>query len=132
MNNPNQYPTHSAELTKLKDYLVGLVSRELEARPPAGGDRREIITASLQEVYRSTKLSLPNTIREQLFHEILDDMLGYGPLQQLLDDPDISEVMVNGPKKVYIERKGKLIKTNVVFDNDEQVLKIIERIIVPR
>jgi pilus assembly protein CpaF len=131
MDNPNQPPSQSAELSKLKVYLVGIVSRELEARPSAGSDRREIITTYLQEAYRSIKLSLPNSIREQLFHDILDDMLGFGPLQQLLDDPEISEVMVNGPKKIYIERKGKLIKTNIVFDNDEQVLKIIERIIVP-
>jgi Flp pilus assembly protein, ATPase CpaF len=131
MNNPNQPTSQSAELSKLRYYLTGIVSRELEARTPSGSDRREIITAYLQEAYRSTKLSLPNSMREQLFHDILDDMLGFGPLQQLLDDPDISEVMVNGPKKVYIERKGKLIKTNIVFDDDQQVLKIIERIIVP-
>jgi pilus assembly protein CpaF len=131
MNKSIQPSTQSAELSKLKDYLIGIVNRQLEESAPAVNDRRERIMAALQEAYRSTKLSLPNTIREQLFHDILDDMLGFGLLQQFLDDPEISEVMVNGPKKIYIERKGKLIKTNVVFDNNEQVLKIIERIIVP-
>ena len=131
MNNLNQPPIQSAELSKLKEYLIGMISRQLEATPPTGSDRREAIAAVLQEAYNSTKLSLPNIIREQLFHDILDDFLGFGLLQQFLDDPEISEVMVNGPKKIYVERKGKLIKTNVVFDNDEQILKIIERIIVP-
>jgi pilus assembly protein CpaF len=49
----------------------------------------------------------------------------------LLDDPDISEVMVNGAKKVYVERKGKIAKTNVTFEDDEHVMRIIERIILP-
>src|SRR5271157_4790752 len=131
INQTNQTNTQSAELSKLKDYLIGMINRQLEANSGIVGDRRKMIERSLQEVYRSTKLSLPNTIREQLFHEILDDMLGFGLLQQFLDDPEISEIMVNGPQKIYVERKGKLIKTNVVFDNDAQVLKIIERIIVP-
>jgi pilus assembly protein CpaF len=131
MNNPNQPAAQSSELNKLMDYLVEIINRELEVRPQAGRDRRQLITAYFQEACLSAKLSLPNTIREQLLHEILADMLGYGPLQDLLDDPDVSEIMVNGPKKIYVERKGKLTKTNISFDNDAQVLKIIERIIVP-
>ncbi|MDR3572738.1 MAG: CpaF family protein [Anaerolineaceae bacterium] len=131
MNNLNQPPIQSAELNKLKDYLIGIVSRQLEERTSAASDRRALVETVLQEAYTSTRLSLPNIIREQLFHDIFDEILGFGPLQQFLDDPEISEIMVNGPKKIYIERKGKLIKTNVVFENDEQVLKIIERIIVP-
>ncbi len=70
-------------------------------------------------------------MRDQIFHEILDEMVGFGPLQQLLDDPEISEVMVNGRDRVYVERKGRLVKTNVVFESDDQVLRIIDRIILP-
>jgi len=85
----------------------------------------------LQQAYQSTRLNLPTALRDQIFHEVVDELLGFGPLQPLLDDPEITEIMVNGAKKVYIERKGKITKTNVSFENDEQVLRIIDRIILP-
>ena len=108
-----------------------MVIREIESQNFPDADRREMILQVLQQAYQSTKLQLPNTLRDQIFHEILDELLGFGPLQPLLDDPDISEVMVNGANKVYIERKGKLVKTNVSFDSEEQVLRLIDRIILP-
>ena len=58
-------------------------------------------------------------------------MLGYGPIQPLLDDPGISEVMVNGFKQVYIERDGKVVRTDINFENNEHVLRLIHRIIAP-
>jgi len=58
-------------------------------------------------------------------------MMGFGPIQPLLDDPDISEVMVNGPKKIYVEKKGQLTRTPIVFDDDAHVMRIIDRIILP-
>ena len=61
----------------------------------------------------------------------MDDLLGFGVLQPLLDDPEINEIMVNGPKLVFIERKGKLVKTNITFENDEQVIRLIDKIILP-
>jgi pilus assembly protein CpaF len=130
MNNPavNQ---HQAEMNKLKEYLINSISREMETSSVTSPDRNEMIHTLLQQAYQNTKLQLPNTIRDQLFHEILDDLLGFGPLQPLLDDPEISEVMVNGPKSVYIERKGKLTKTNITFENDAAVIRIIEKIVLP-
>jgi pilus assembly protein CpaF len=119
------------ELNKLKMFLVNSVSRELETRVYDLSVRDAVVRQTLQDVIANTKLQLPNTIRDQLTHDILNELLGFGPLQQLLDDPDISEIMVNGAKKVYIERKGMLIKTNVTFDDDSQVLRIIDRIILP-
>lgn len=131
MNNPAVNPAQAQELSKLKSYLITAITRELEAKPIAAADRKTAVVQTMQQVYQGTKLQLPNTLRDQLFHEILDDLLGFGPLQPLLDDPDITEVMVNGPKKVYIERKGRLTKTNITFDNNEQVIRIIDRIILP-
>lgn len=130
MNNPGP-SNRTAEMNKLRDFLVSAVSRELESTPPNIEDRRKVITQMLQETYASTRLQLPTTLRDQMFHDILDDLLGFGPLQPLLDDPDISEVMVNGPKNIYVERRGKLVKTNIVFENDDAVLRVIEKIITP-
>jgi pilus assembly protein CpaF len=119
------------DLAKLKAYLVQTISRELEMNPPPLDVRRKVILERLGEAFAQTRLQLPESLRAQVFKDIEDDLLGYGPIQPLLDDPDVSEVMVNGPKKVYIERRGKLLKTNVTFDNDEHVYRIIERIILP-
>ena len=130
MNNPQQ-PIRPAELTKLKEYLMNMVSRELEMRPSEDSARKDVIGQILQQAYQSTHLNLAVTVRDQLFHEIFDDLLGFGPLQGLIDDQEISEIMVNGPKHVFIERNGKLIHTNIVFDNDNQVLRIIDKIILP-
>jgi len=130
-SSPENPASRASEIQKLKNYLISQVSRELEANPPSGIDRRQAILKCLEQVYTQARLNVPATLRQQVFRDVLDELLGYGPIQQLLDDPEVSEVMVNGPKKVYIERKGKLTKTNITFDNDQQVLKVIDRIILP-
>lgn len=133
MNNPGQQQQSSraAEIAKIKEYLINAVARDLETNPSSDGDRRTSLNQSLLKAYQATRLQLPGTLRDQLFHEILDDMLGFGPLQPLIEDESVNEIMVNGPKKIYIERKGKLVKTNITFENDAAVMRIIEKIIAP-
>ncbi len=67
--------------------------------------------------------------REKLIEEVLDETLGFGPLEQLLKDPTVSEIMVNGPKKIYVERRGKIEKSEVVFRDNDHLLQIIDRIV---
>src|SRR5262249_13517630 len=67
--------------------------------------------------------------RERLVDEVLDETLGFGPLEVLLKDPTISDILINGPFKVYVERRGKLEKTDVKFRDDEHLLQIIDRIV---
>jgi len=62
---------------------------------------------------------------------VISDILGYGPIEPLLADPTITEVMCNGPHKIYIERNGLLEKTNIVFENDAHLMRIIHRIVSP-
>jgi len=121
----------SADLLKFKKYLAENISRSMEGEPLQLGDRAELIRQRLQEIYSQTKVTLPDDIRKQVFTEIVDEMTGFGPIQPLLDDPDVSEVMVNGPKKVFIEKGGKLTKTGVTFDDDDHVERVIDRIILP-
>ena len=121
----------SADLLKFKRYLVESISRSMEGEMLQLGDRNEILKQRLNEAYVQTKVSLPEDIRQQIFNEILDEMTGFGPIQPLLDDPDISEVMVNGPKKVFVEKGGKVTKSAITFDDDDHVARIIDRIILP-
>jgi len=131
MNNPAVSPQRAQDIARLKTFLISQLQHELEGKSIPNEERRAIIQQALTNHYQSLKLTLPNAVRDQIFHEILDEMVGFGPLQQLLDDPEISEVMVNGRDRVYVERKGRLVKTNVVFESDDQVLRIIDRIILP-
>jgi pilus assembly protein CpaF len=121
----------SADLLKFKRYLIENVGRSMEGQEPQAGDRAEFMKQRLEEVYAQVKVNLPEDIRQQIFHDILDELTGFGPIQPLLDDQDVSEVMVNGPKKVFIEKNGKLTKSPITFDDDNHVLRIIDRIILP-
>src|SRR5574337_982672 len=76
-------------------------------------------------------LALTRAERVRMLEQITDEIIGLGPLEPLLRDETITEVMVNGPRQVYIERGGKLELTNVVFQNDDHVMRIIDRIIPP-
>ena len=76
-------------------------------------------------------LALTRAERVRMLEQITDEILGLGPMEPLLRDETITEVMVNGPQQVYIEREGRLELTNVTFQNDEHVMRIIQRIIAP-
>ena len=69
--------------------------------------------------------------RMRLLEILINDITGLGPLEELLAEPAVSEIMVNGPKQIYVERKGRLEKVETVFINDDHVMRIIERIIAP-
>ena len=130
-NEPIKYNSQDPNMIKLKAYLINSVSREFDQAAPSPEEREATVKEKLNKVYEQTQLKLPESVRLQLFHSILDEMIGFGPIQYLLDDTDVSEVMVNRSDRVYIERKGKLIETKVRFENDDHVLRIIERIISP-
>jgi pilus assembly protein CpaF len=128
---PNPARLTSADLLKFKHYLIENMARALEGQAIPSERRRDFVLESLKNIYEQARLQLPADIRNQLFKDVLDEVLGYGPIQPLLEDEDISEVMVNGPKKVYIEKKGRLLKTPISFDDENHVLRIIERIVLP-
>jgi pilus assembly protein CpaF len=69
--------------------------------------------------------------RKKVVDELINDLTGFGPINPLLLDEEVSEVMVNGPKQVYCERKGKLVLTSIQFRDDEHVMSVIEKIVAP-
>lgn len=128
--NPNMNYT-GAEISKLQSYITTSIQRELEKQPPAPGERKQTIEKYLKQAISNPKLRLPQSIQQQLFRVILDEIDGYGPIQPFIDNPEITEVMVNRANRVYIEQDGKLIRTGARFDNDDHVLRVIERIVLP-
>lgn len=96
------------------------------------GDEDSIdVRAIIYDLLMKRGEALTKAKREKLVQEIYDDVMGLGPLETLLREDDISEIMVNGPKKIYIERKGKLELVDVFFRDDNHVLQIINRIVSP-
>ncbi|MBZ0295147.1 MAG: Flp pilus assembly complex ATPase component TadA, partial [Anaerolineae bacterium] len=93
------------------------------------------VRAHIEELFNSIladeSLVLSRAERQRLFEAIVADILGFGPLEVLLADDSISEIMVNGPRNVFIEQKGNLHRAPVTFDDEEHVLRIIDRIVAP-
>lgn len=121
------------ELIEFKKQLLDSLADSLEGRTDL--DRSPEIVAMLSEqlarIYNASGLELSTEERQRLFRAVLDDILGYGPIEPLLADSAVSEVMVNGPKLVYVERGGVLLKTSIQFDDEAHMMRIINRIIRP-
>ncbi|NJC95179.1 MAG: CpaF family protein [Anaerolineae bacterium] len=92
---------------------------------------RRTIQDLFEQILAEENIVLSRPERARLFEQIAAEILGFGPLQPLLEDDTITEVMVNGPKNVYIERKGKLHRVPVTFENNDHVMRIIDRIVAP-
>jgi len=90
--------------------------------------RREIRLV-IEHLCDSEDMLLNRSERERLVNEVLDETFGYGPLELLLKDATVSDIMINGPKNIYVERRGKMEKTGVVFRNNDHLMQIIDRIV---
>lgn len=122
----------AVDLAKVKSFLINSLNKVMDDSEKLSPEQRQRIAyQNLQQIYSRTGLQLAEETREMLFQQVLDELSGFGPIQPLLDDPEITEVMINGPKHVYIERLGKVIKTEVMFENNEHVLRLIDRIVSP-
>lgn len=87
---------------------------------------------TIHEIIQALNVPLPRGVtREKIEHELVHEAIGLGPLEDLINREDISEIMVNGPDQVYVEHKGRLYKTDMAFADDQQVLSAIERIVSP-
>ena len=117
-------------LAQLKAYLSNALTQEIQAHPPAA-EPRQAAWQALEKIRTRAGIPLEGEQRSQVFHQVINDLLGYGPIQPLLDDPSISEIMVNGAQAIFIERNGELFETEIHFEDDAQVLRIIDRMIHP-
>jgi pilus assembly protein CpaF len=95
------------------------------------GEVRSTIQDMFEQVLAEENIVLSRPERQRLFEQISAEILGYGPIQTLLEDDTITEVMVNGAKNIYIERAGKIVRVPVAFESDEHVMRIIDRIVAP-
>jgi pilus assembly protein CpaF len=119
------------DYSKLRGYLIATVTQDLSEVGLTSENRRQVIQDHLVEALAQANLNLSDAGRDRLLRDILDEITGFGPIQPLLNDPEVTEIMVNGPRKIYIEKKGHLERTKVVFEDNLHILKIIDRIVSP-
>ncbi len=92
---------------------------------------RGTIRDLFEQILSEESIVLSRQEKHRLFEQIAAEILGFGPLQPLLEDEDITEVMVNGAKSVYFEKAGKISRAPITFESDEHVMRIIDRIVAP-
>ena len=114
---------------RVKSKLIAELDPNMDLSKTA--EVRQRIKSLFDQIVESESIVLTRVERDKLFEEVAADIIGFGPIEPLLQDASVSEVMVNGPEQIYIEQKGKIILTDVKFDNDEHVRRIIDRIVSP-
>jgi pilus assembly protein CpaF len=124
-----QKDTYSDLKTRVQNRLLSELDPSMDITRV--GEVRTTIQEMFEQVLAEENIVLSRPERQRLFEQISAEILGYGPIQSLLEDDTITEVMVNGAKNIYIERAGKIVRVPVVFESDEHVLRIIDRIVAP-
>ena len=92
---------------------------------------RHVIRRIIEELSLKEHFKIEEAVSEKITEELVNEFLGLGPLKALLEDKDITEIMVNGPRKVYIEKDGKKILSEVSFENNQHLMYIIQKILAP-
>src|SRR2546429_5592923 len=111
-----------------------LQARLIEESADDSGDedreqRAAKITDALTAVIAEMGISLAKPEKQRLLDSVLNDFLGLGPIEALIGDPTITEIMVNGPDQIFVEHKGKLTLSNVQFESEDQLRRGIDRIV---
>jgi pilus assembly protein CpaF len=126
-------PAKQDSFGELKARVQNRLIAELDPRMDLGNadEVRRTVEETFASVLEAEGITLTRVERLRLFEAISAEILGYGPIEPLLKDPTINEVMVNGPRQVYVERQGKLELTDIAFQDDDHVMRVIDRIVSP-
>jgi len=125
----SSYDTYQGLKARIQDELLTMLDPKQD--DVRSDEVRQAIREMFEGILSEERIVLSRAEREQLFEQLVAEILGLGPLEPFLADPTITEVMVNGRADVYIERSGKILKTNASFESDEHLMRIIERIVAP-
>jgi pilus assembly protein CpaF len=124
-------PLRSDPYQALKSKIHKRVVDELGAAELEQRQLEEAVNRIADQTMDEEPVPVPRLERSRIVSEVVAEALGFGPIQPLLNDESVSEVMVNSPSQVYVERKGKLVLTDVRFRDDAHVMHVIEKIVSP-
>ncbi len=117
--------------TRVRAALIAKYSYILQK---GSGEKAEVAAAIrnvLEGILSQPRGALKEQERENIINELVDEFSGFGPIEKLMMDPDITEIMINGTQNVYVEKHGKKQKTDIKFDSDQQLMYIIQKILAP-
>ncbi len=115
--------------TRARDALLARMGTRLYDASMSAAQLHQHVVEELGNVLEEEMVPLTTAERDQLVAEISDDVLGYGPIERFLNDPTVTEVMVNGCNSIYVERAGKLYRTDERFDSDARLRQVIDKIV---
>lgn len=124
----------TADLLALRLQLATLIEASLQQQqivPDRTPSTTRLVTERIHAAKQHKKLAIPTKYEKQFVADVLDEVVGYGPLEGLLADDGITEIMVNGPRQIFVERNGKVMLTKVHFADDDHVQRIINKIVQP-
>ncbi len=128
---PKANPSEQIESIKLRVQMKLIAELDPKLDLSQTHAVRRLIEDLFTAILEQEGIVLPRAERTKLFESIVAEILGLGPIEPLLADPTISEVMVNGPTNVWVERAGKLSKTDITFQGNDHILRMIDRIVSP-
>ncbi|WP_280770401.1 CpaF family protein [Salipaludibacillus daqingensis] len=125
-------PSPTKEFWELESKIHSELVEELKRKAPKNQEKeKELIEELGQMMIEKQADRLTYEEKKQLLSSVKNELLAYGPITSLLDNPDISEVMVNGANDIYYETEGKILKSHLTFRDDQHVRRVIERIVSP-
>ncbi|NDJ61665.1 MAG: CpaF family protein [Chloroflexi bacterium] len=126
-------PKKSNELGDIKLRIQNRLLSELDPSMDLThkNEVRTVIEELFNTILAEEQIVLARSERQRLFEQIVAEIQGFGPLEPLLADETVTEIMVNGPKNIFVERKGNIIRAPITFDDDAHVMRILDRIVAP-
>ena len=121
--------TEAHIVSRVHARLAATLGRSLDTATP--DSIRALLTEQFPAALEDEKVTVNRTDRLRLQDAVFAEVVGYGPIQDLITDDQFSEIMVNGPRQVWVERDGKLYKTDITFNDADHVIRVIQRIVAP-
>jgi len=116
---------------QIRQRLISEYSALLSKEDIKEQDLRALIDHLIDEVISHEHISLSKPDREKVISGVVNELLGFGPIEDLLKDSSVTEIMINGPKNVYIEKRGNTELSGIVFDDEQELMYLIQKILAP-
>ena len=109
--------------------VINMINESFEEFNKTPDEQPEFVRRAIENALIANGADIPRAVRSRFIEEVYNDIIGLGPLEPLLADPDITEIMVNGPDRVYVEVRGKIEPTDIKFRDNNHVMNVINRIV---
>jgi pilus assembly protein CpaF len=116
---------------KIREKVISQYKAIFSQEKVDDNELKAALSQMLEEIIHRERIVIPEEEKKKIISELRDEFVGFGPLENAIRDPSVTEIMINGPKKVYIERGGKKQLSDITFDDERQVMSLIYRILAP-